>query len=204
MSNGKNTQLSFCNYHVFLQKNGRIKSYNLALLLSSFLIHPALAENSAPEINTEYLNALTGPKVTWESATESGSDTVLINGAYYKYTYNMPETEENEIFIGKTKENLKHVGGAAISGSHDDVVSGVFVGNGVYGNASEWYDYPQAAGGAISVFGGRIDNINGNFIGNYATSDLFAAGGAVYGDIGYTFGDAYDAYDANLGVNYSW
>ena len=35
-------------------------------------------------------------------------------------------------------------------------------------------------------------------------SVVFGEGWAVYGDIGYTFGDAYDAYDANLGVNYSW
>ena len=35
-------------------------------------------------------------------------------------------------------------------------------------------------------------------------SVAFGEGWAVYGDIGYTFGDAYDAYDANLGVNYSW
>ena len=55
----------------------------LALLLSTFLVCPAFAENVTPEINSEYLNELTGDNVTWNVATEeevsSGYDIVLIN-----------------------------------------------------------------------------------------------------------------------------
>ena len=67
---------------------GGAERFSTALFLSFLFITPSFADTTTPEVYTDYLNELTGPKVTWETATESDSDIVLINGAYYKYTYN--------------------------------------------------------------------------------------------------------------------
>ena len=84
-----------------LQKG--IKRFNLALLLSSSIVPLTFAETSVPEIDTQYLNNLTAPKVTWQKATDddTGSDVVFIGGSYYKYTYNTPE-DYNEDFVPET------------------------------------------------------------------------------------------------------
>ena len=73
---------------------------NMNFLGTLFLIIgsvcPVFADTT-PEISVEYLNSLTGPKVTWENATSTDSDVIFINGKYYKYTYHKPEnyTEAN-------------------------------------------------------------------------------------------------------------
>ena len=67
------------------------------LLATTFLSTSAVAQ-TVPTINTDYLNSLTGEKVTWEDASASGEDTIQIGNKYYKYTYHKPEnyTETSE------------------------------------------------------------------------------------------------------------
>ncbi|MBQ8785392.1 MAG: autotransporter domain-containing protein, partial [Alphaproteobacteria bacterium] len=65
--------------------------YNMfpVLLATTFLSTNAIAQ-TVPEINADYLNSLTGEKVTWQDASASGEDTVQIGDKYYKYTYSKP------------------------------------------------------------------------------------------------------------------
>ena len=88
-----------------------IKLFGTTLLLSAFIVIPAFAETTTPEINSEYLNSLTSPKVTWVEASSSDTDIVLINGAYYKYTYHQPDsyTETNTRFDPNTNANTQSV-----------------------------------------------------------------------------------------------
>lgn len=60
---------------------------------------------------------MTGPRVTWEVANESGSYTVLINDTYYKYTYHKPNS------YTEYREKRSYVfGGALFNGVNDYVV----------------------------------------------------------------------------------
>ena len=67
----------------------KITPLNL-LLVTTFLSTSAVAQ-TVPEINANYLNGLTGDKVTWEEVTASGEDIVQIGDKYYKYTYSKPD-----------------------------------------------------------------------------------------------------------------
>ncbi|MBR5482843.1 MAG: hypothetical protein IKV11_02135, partial [Alphaproteobacteria bacterium] len=72
------------------------------LLATTFLSTSAIAQ-TVPEVNADYLNSLTGEKVTWQEVTTSGEDTVEIGGKYYQYTYNKPEGySETSISINDT------------------------------------------------------------------------------------------------------
>ena len=55
---------------------GRVKPLLYNLALSTALCSSSFANTTTPEINVDYLNSLTGPKVTWETATESDSDII--------------------------------------------------------------------------------------------------------------------------------
>ena len=82
------------------------------MILSFFFVSTSFADTTTPEINVDYLNELTGPKVTWETATESDSDIVYINGAYYKYTYHKPDdyTEtDTRLYPNRDENNINNV-----------------------------------------------------------------------------------------------
>ena len=185
---------------------GRVKPLLYSLALSTALVSPTFAEITPPEINVDYLNKLTGPKVTWETATESDSDIVLINGAYYKYTYHKPDdyaetntrldnnldenNTNNKVFkdIEYTIDDNAAYGGAIYNTvSFDKVIIADFINN--YDQSTNY----SADGGAI-YNKGMIGDIIGSFIGNCAQSiDSSSNGGAIKNEygvaIGYITGD---------------
>ena len=57
-----------------------MKMSSLSLLLATtFLSTSVFAATTTSEIDAEYLNNLTSPKVTWKEASSSETDTVKIN-----------------------------------------------------------------------------------------------------------------------------
>ena len=187
----KKTILNVCFSTIFQWRGVKPLLYSLAL--STALVTPAFADTSAPEINTEYLNSLTGPKVTWEAADATGDDIIEINGNYYKYTYRMPDgyTEKNtrleyslypsetdtQSVVFKDIQNSSH--GGAIYNNLDysnkqKIITADFVNNNT--NAENY-----VSGGAIySDKYRKIDTIIGSFINNYAQSTTsLSSGGAI-------------------------
>ncbi len=173
---------------------GGVKPLLYSLALTTTLCTPSFATTTTPEINVDYLNELTGPKVTWETATESDSDIVLINGAYYKYTYHKPDdyTETNTRLEGNMDENDVNkvvFNGIKTSGLDTYHPTGGAIYNTVYkGNiASDFINNTiqkniYASGGGLKN-NLIINNIKGNFISNSSISQNDEAhGGAIYSD----------------------
>ena len=70
--------------------------YNMLpiLLAGTFLSTSAIAQ-TVPTINTDFLNSLTGEKVTWKEVNASDEGAIDIAGKYYKATYhNIDNYEE--------------------------------------------------------------------------------------------------------------
>ena len=63
------------------------KAFLFSLALSTNLISSAVANTTNPEINVEYLNQLSGPKIVWNEASAADAAAILINGKYYKFSY---------------------------------------------------------------------------------------------------------------------
>ena len=153
---------------------------NIAFCTLSF------ASSTTPEINVDYLNELTGPKVTWETATESDPDIVYINGAYYKYTYHKPDdyTETNTgIDINDDVDNISSVVFKDIAGS--DWRGGFYSYSREMGDIKADFvnNSSEGGGGAVYLTGNYYSydptagNITGTFIGNHIDGGM--GGGAV-------------------------
>ena len=165
--------------------------------MSFFFVSSSFATTTTPEINVNYLNSLTGPKVTWETATESDSDIVLINGAYYKYTYHKPDdyTETNTRLVKKLNDtdtqsvvfkdiayiNDYYARGGAIYSTYNslmDDITGDFIKN--HAQSTNYTTQGGAIYNAVNLY-----DITGNFINNYAHSEQgYAEGGAIYNSSG--------------------
>ena len=91
---GAYKHITDCNSFKLRQR--MISSFALSLLVSVFFTSASFAQDVTPEINPDYLNNLTPNKVSWTKATDEEitavKDIVLIDGTYYKYSYNKPET----------------------------------------------------------------------------------------------------------------
>ena len=176
------------------------------LLATTFLSTPAVAQ-TVPTINTDFLNSLTGEKVTWKDASASREDTVQIGDKFYKYTYHKPDnyTETSEriddtlstsdvtdiLFSGICSTS----NGGAIYNTQDDSIDikADFVSN--YINANNG----RADGGAI-YNSATIGYITGDFIRNDTASEsYFVVGGAIMnnGIIGNIIGNFIGNYSAS-------
>ena len=71
----------------------------LSLLLATTFLSTSAVAQTVPTINTDYLNSLTGEKITWEDATASDEDTVQIGDKFYKYTYLFLEHEISSVSL---------------------------------------------------------------------------------------------------------
>ena len=143
--------------------------------MSFFFVSSSFATTTTPKINVDYLNSLTGPKVTWETATESDSDIVLINGAYYKYTYNKPDdyTETSTKPSSYTNVNNIVFNNVAPTISGNGSVYGTIINNSRPSDKLVNFDLINSTwGSGLSVNGGAIyntsemQNINVSFINN--------------------------------------
>ena len=85
-----NNSVSSCNSSE--KSRGWVKAISLALILSLFIIPQSFADDTTSNINTEYLDELTGDNITWNLATpdesSGGYHIVNISGVDYKYNYN--------------------------------------------------------------------------------------------------------------------
>ena len=133
------------------------KSPLSVLLATTFLSTPAVAQ-TVLEINANYLNSLTGDKVTWQEVSTSGEDTVEIGGKYYQYTYNKPEGYS---------ETSTHINDTLASADVTDVVFKDI--------------YNENYGGAIyNTQDNSNVGIKADFVGNYAGGGTtYATGGAI-------------------------
>ncbi|MBE6448902.1 MAG: hypothetical protein E7018_06385, partial [Alphaproteobacteria bacterium] len=189
-----------------MRRTGCLKSWFISCravaLAAIFCLVFSNAKADVPEINADYLDTLTGAKVTWEEVDAAGEDTIAIGDKFYKYTYHMPngyktntrlddnltaENTTNKVFKG-----IEHIvndgnayGGAIYNTSAStEAIHSDFVDN--YVNSGSRY----AEGGAIyNYIGGTIGDITGDFIGNYAYSQDYANGGAIDNEYGSHIGD---------------
>ena len=154
-----------------------LSSAMVALLSSTFLSAPAWAV----DVNADYLNSLTSPKVSW---SESEGTEVTMGDKTFYYTYNKPDNYEqtttrvnntapsqdldSKLFYGISGNQ----GGAIYSKSDntaDVTINSDFVGN-----------HATSGGGAIYMYApSSIRNISGTFVGNYARGGT-PVGGAIY------------------------
>ncbi|MBQ8785772.1 MAG: hypothetical protein IJZ59_07020, partial [Alphaproteobacteria bacterium] len=136
------------------------------LLATTFLSTPAVTQ-TVPEINADYLNSLTGEKVTWEEETASREDTVQIGDKFYKYTYHKPST------YTETSTN--------VSTMISDITNVVFNSSGIslssndYSSFNIMADFLGGRGGfAINVaYGAKVGAINGVFINCHGVLNLY-------------------------------
>ncbi len=139
---------------------------------------------------------MTKDKVLWEEATETDTDTISINGNYYKYTDINTETSTNPDDI--TDNYIRHhvngsendysytaTGGAIFITSDTNNITGNFIDNHAEaGRVSSIWDYNlwdfYSWGGAL-YNGGTINNITGSFFNNRAIAyDEGSWGGAIF------------------------
>ena len=156
------------------------------LLAGTFLSSSAVAQ-TVPTIDANYLNGLTGEKVTWQEVTASGEDTVQIGDKYYKYTYHKPDnyTETSEYvwnmssYTDVTDVVFKYTTSGyrgAIHNFNDNSsidIKADFIANYTGNNHN--------TGGAIHNVG-STGNILGYFIGNNGSGNADAEGGAIFND----------------------
>ena len=164
--------------------------FSLALLAGTILSTPTMAAEEK-EITVDYLNSLTGPKVTWSES--EGTYQINLAGKTWYYDYNKPEgytdaadridytlnsaNVTNVVFEGMTANFGGAIDNAEYNG--DINITADFIRN----RGSYW-------GGAI-YNRGTIGDIAGNFIGNYSTGGEGEYGGAIdnRGAIGDITGD---------------
>ena len=155
--------------------------FSLALLAGTILSTPATAAEEK-EITVDYLNSLTGPKVTW-SETE-GDYKINLAGKTWYYDYNKPEGYDyaaghiEGTFDQDDVTNVVFNLSSSYSGAIDSVgdngnIIADFIGNHSSGSG-------DADGGAIHN-GGSIGSITGDFIGNHTDTAASYYGGAING-----------------------
>ena len=171
--------------------------FSLALLAGTILSTPATAAEEK-EITVDYLNSLTGPKVTW-SETEGNYQTEL-NGKVWYYDYHKPEGYTDAagyIYNTLSSANVTNVVFSSLSraiyntkNNNDINITGDFIGNNPYNH-----------GGAIDNDGGTIGDISGDFIGNRTGTYDTYYGGAILngGTIGNITGNFIDNYASGTG-----
>ena len=172
----------------------------LSLLLATTFLSTSAMAQTTPTIDANYLNSLTGDKVTWEEVTASDEGAIEVAGKYYKATYH--NIDNYEEIKDKTKDisvtSSITVYGVAINNPIDDnygdVENKVFINNNVTGtiiNNENSMKYLTVKGGVISNQG-TIGNITADFIdnsietianGNYSNRVYDASeGGAIYNE----------------------
>ncbi len=157
------------------------------LFYGTLLSSPVMAATTL-DVNTGYLNGLSGSKVTWEEADATGEDTVEINGKYYKYTYHKPDNYANidkkinntlatadvtnKLFEGLSAKNY----GAAIFNNADN--SDVNIQADFVKNHLE----PGNAWGIAIYNSSKMGDITGDFVGNYGNGGNM--GGGIWNESG--------------------
>ncbi|MBP3546996.1 MAG: hypothetical protein J6K16_07730, partial [Alphaproteobacteria bacterium] len=198
------------------------------LLASTFLSTSAIAQ-TIPEINADYLNSLTGDKVTWEDASASEMGAMEIAGKYYKATYHnidnyeeIKDKSENISVVDPTDNWTNKYVGAAINNvsgnNYGNIDKKVFLNNKVTANLENNTGYSRTLnvyGGAISNQG-EIGDIIADFIGNSveatksgSNANAYAYGGAIYNgviddniaSISYVTGDFIGNYAEGYGAS---
>ncbi|MBE6448982.1 MAG: hypothetical protein E7018_06800, partial [Alphaproteobacteria bacterium] len=187
-----------------MRRTGCLKSWFISCravaLAAIFCLVFSNVKADAPEINANYLDTLTGAKVTWEEVASAGEDTIAIGDKFYKYTYHMPNgyIETNtKLNNDLTEENttnkvfkVEYIGSGTVKGVA--IYNSNIFQNPIIADFIE--NYAQST--SYKVYGGAVYNngsmgdITGSFIGNYAYSkgnDTY--GGAIYNYIGGTIGD---------------
>ena len=124
------------------------------LLAGTFLSTSAVAQ-TVPTINTDYLDSLTGEKVTWQDASASDTNAVQIGDKFYKYTYNN---------IGNYQTTSDYI---------DDTLDSTDVTDVLFNNISNRVIYNKKNNSDI--------NINSDFVGNYG----YESSGNIYNDGSY-------------------
>ena len=171
----------------------------LSLLLATTFLSTSAVAQTVPEINADYLNSLTGEKVTWEEVSTSGDDTVQIGDKYYKYTYHKPDnyTETSErINAPLPTTDVTNVVFKGISSTANDSI--------IYNDQNNIViraDFIKNHGG-FNIFNymGLIENINGDFINNYSTGNGLITN--YYGDIGNISGNFINNDNTNEEASY--
>lgn len=191
----------------------KIKRGVFTLLLSLFFITQSFAETTVPEINVDYLNNLTSPKVVWEEAAAGilGYN-FFINGTQYIVTYNPYYYNEvsnrlNNIintkdFHEKTFKNITYTGSEGGAVYNDQYLPTESYGVDLLNNHVANNDY--AYGGSIYNIG-SINTLYSLSLGNYVLSiGGIAAGGAIYnyGDITNLYSDFIGNYTRGSDVSY--
>ena len=175
--------------------------FSLALLAGTILSTPTMAAEEK-EITVDYLNSLTGPKVTWSES--EGTYQINLAGKTWYYNYNKPE--EFEIIPAEVKDfkfseapgtTIDQPGGAAINNSagenYKDIKSRVFANNKVTGSITGGTGPLSSSRNWLNLYGGAIYNagemrgINADFINNSVERMVYgdnnhacAYGGAIY------------------------
>ena len=166
--------------------------FSLALLAGTILSTPAMAAEEK-EITVDYLNSLTGPKVTWSET--QGDYEINLAGKTWYYDYNKPEgytDATDRIDDTLSSANVTGVVFKGISSSTDGGAIYNTQDNGDINITADFIgNYADEEGGAIYNTD-TIGDITGDFIGNYASGGNNAYGGAIsneYGTIGDITGD---------------
>ena len=146
------------------------KPFLYGLMISTSLVCSALAETIVQEFNLEYLNSLTGPKVSWED-TEYGVEFTYNKPDGYEYSSSGELTEENMTNKVIEKTSYSWGGASAVSNAstYDKPIYADFVNN------DGWNIFMDTDGAAI-YNSGSFSDINGSFVGNFSDG----LGGAVY------------------------
>ena len=172
--------------------------FSLALLAGTILSTPAMAAEEK-EITVDYLNSLTGPKVTWSET--QGDYEINLTGKTWYYDYNKPTefemvtAEPKDFEFNGSSGNINRLGGGVINNPADtnygNIESKVFANNKVTGSISWGYgnrNHLYLCGGVIYNIG-EIGDINADFINNSVeataqgeNNDAKAYGGAIYND----------------------
>ncbi|MDO4184033.1 MAG: autotransporter outer membrane beta-barrel domain-containing protein [Rhodospirillales bacterium] len=166
-----------------------LSSVVIALLSSTFLSAPAWAV----DMNANYLNSLTGPKVNW---SESEGTEVTIGGKTFYYNYTKPEDyEETSTRINDTlatadvdKKLFTGISGPADGGaiySKSSAVGNIDIYSDFLNNTSSSTSTATTYGAGMALRGTPITlgTISGDFVGNRATSDTGnVVGSAIYFD----------------------
>ena len=166
-----------------------LSSVVIALLSSTFLSAPAWAV----DMNANYLNSLTGPKVNW---SESEGTEVTIGDKTFYYNYTKPtDYEETSTRINNTlatadvdKKLFTGISGPADGGaiySKSSAVGNIDIYSDFLNNTSSSTSTATTYGAGMALRGTPITlgTISGDFVGNRATSGTGnVVGSAIYFD----------------------
>ncbi len=174
--------------------------FSLALLAGTILSTPATAAEEK-EITVDYLNSLTGSKVTWSET--QGDYEINLAGKTWYYDYNKPEgytDATDRIDDTLSSANVTGVVFKGISSSTDGGAIYNTQDNGDINITADFIGNYADHGGAIYNYRGTIGNITGDFIGNYVSRRNNAYGGAIH-NIDSTIGDITGDFIGNYAIS---